>query len=414
MRSNRIIRFIGYSFLCAVIACFLCFIFCFVLAKYNVGFFSGEETTSSDLALTSKTALKIYTIQHVELAASGVINDGTGNQEITANMVLPYSVWSVIPFIAIFIALLIMPKTNREIETRHGFLSATLVAFFYALIHLVAAMFVQANMDSVPIPEINGLSVTPPMIGFKPVLLSAFIYTFLTGIICAALRYVYRYKHIRKSIHINYWLPCASSVVSINLVIAILLSAALWFVTNKQSDKTSSDYIEIIPVVVSNAYSALFGSSLSAKAVNKMSVGGESTTFFDLKLNIYKDIVQKQGNKTDKTKMKLPVKLTSGFLVLVIGFFAGFVAVRKKSPDASLGTSTRVLVCQLLIIIALMVTSNLMLLTNSKAGEFSSVLTVEALSGFAWQMPLMLLVFLIGSIAGAQISRKTIKSGLNI
>jgi|GEM_PF-6522292 len=409
MLGNGTVRLVTGSILGALVACILCWTACYLLTKADVGFFAGKEEVSSRHNDISKASLNVYTIQHVKLTGSGIISDATGSkQNVFARIVLPYSIWTIIPIVALFIAFAITLKISGAENRKQALIATLIMSLIYALLLTVFAEIIHAPIDSVPIPEISGTSISPPAIDFTPSAASAFFYCLLLGSSCALVRWL---LPVKKSLNerIGFMHPCAVSAFSTTLIVILILSFGAWYMTRNKATNSGLGFIELVPATANAVYSGLFGASIVANAESEMSLGGGKTTLFSLNANLYGNTKQNDGKKTESKPVPGPVKYGAGALVIFLGFMVGLFAVKKGSRDGFVTTTARVLLFQMVILLFLVLTTRLELVSSMKSGEFSSTTSVVASTIWSIQMLIPMLIFAVGSLMGAQLSRKSFK-----
>jgi hypothetical protein len=379
------------------------------LTKADVGFFAGRDDITNTRNDISRAALNVYTIQHVTLSGSGNISDMTGTkQNVSARIALPYSVWTIIPVIALFIAFAIMLKIYVAENRKQALIATLITSILYALILAVFAEIIHAPIDSVPIPEISGTSISLPAINFTPSASAAFVYGLLLGCACSL---VWWLLTTRKSAteRVGFWLPCAASVFSATMSVIVVLSLGTWFMTRNIATNSPLGFIELVPATANAVYSGLFGASISAKADTEMSIGGGKTTLFALNGNLYGSSILNDGKKIESKPIPGPVKYGAGALMLFMGFIVGLFAVKKGSRDGFVMTTARVILFQIVVLLFLVLTTRLELVSIMKTGDSSSTTSIIATATSSFQMALPVLIFALGSLLGAQLARKSFK-----
>lgn len=413
MPEQKTLKLIAGGALGGLIACTLCWLACYLLIKTNTGFFGAETVTAGPVAI-SKAVVSSYMIQLVPVSGAGKIADGDSvAQVVSAQLALPVTIWTLLPIACILAGIFISIKTSGAADRRQRVTAALLAALAYAIIMTLVSGFVGAPIESMPIPEIGGTSVSPPAVAFSANAGSVLFRCGYLGLLCCWGFWAFNKENRNENASRQHWPASASAVIGVTLVVLLFLTGVLWQAT-RQKASGAAGFIELAPAAAVAAYTGYMGADISAKAESKMALGGGDTTLLSLKANAYRQLSLEADGKKQLLNVPAGGKVVAALLAAMLGLLSGLFAVRKGSTDGILLTSIRVLIFQIIMLAAVLQACELVLVSTSTAGELSTTMSVITSASFAWPVIFALFMFIAGSMLGAILGRKGFQRSFDI
>ncbi|MCE5314658.1 MAG: hypothetical protein ABFD49_10320 [Armatimonadota bacterium] len=293
----------------------------------------------------ARAGLNLCAIQHALLVGAG----GVGGAKVSAQVLLPLTVWAFIPAFALFVSGYASGRL-RSGASRFGVIFAALLGtVFYAAILAGLSRWFSAPIDSGALPSAGGFEFAPPSFDLHPRPLSTFIAAGLFGVIFAYIGSHFAACRVGRGSVFSRWWVCGKSIVPFAIIIQLMIAVAaqMWLISKtgprNPEGPAGRGIVELQPSVAGIAYGLINGATLRASVESDMGLGGAEKRPVSASLNLYKGMkIRYRGE--DKVKTFPGFVYAGAALIALLALGSGALAVRWGSRDGSLPTAIRIVI----------------------------------------------------------------------
>jgi hypothetical protein len=313
----------------------------YVLTRYGMGVVGGRGDRVFGPGVFARSGLNLCALQHMALVGVGEVTDTLGNtSKLTASIVLPMTVWVVVPIVSLMIGGWCAAR-SRALGGRRAMTGAAVAGgLLYGIALAIAARWVEARLDTFLLPEISGISANPPQIAFRPSERSALVLGCGFGTVFSYLGALIAARSRARASAPGKWWACGKAVVVTALVVELLIACAVFvFAVARRNAEAESNprIVEMLPTAAGLGYAMIYGATLVSSVESGFLSQKTASRPFYVEINAYGGVTRENEHKVS------PVPAWVGCLVvgIVAAFVSGRLAVRWGSRDGSLPTAWR-------------------------------------------------------------------------
>jgi len=373
----------------------------YLLTRFGVGLFGSEAQRIAGIETIKRAGLNAFAVQCISLSGAGSISSGAGEPEaVRAWVALPVTVWMCLPFLALIVGGYCGGCVRRCDSVAGAVSLCCFLAVAYGAALAMLSLVISAQMDAGLLPEIGGVTVSPPMIDFSPSFWSTLGYGVLYGMMFSYLGVAAALRRTRPSSAPGQWWVSGKSVVTICAVISVLFGAVLSVRMLGDREESGARWLEMVPAACGIAYSMLYGGSAVGRVTSEITALDRQTRPLYARAGLYTGLQRSDDNARSVKPFGAGV-LAGGIVVAFLAsLFSGFFAVKWGSRDGSLPTACRVLVVQIGCLLVLALSCRLAI---TSASSFSSTSVYVGIA-FGPISVIGLAVSFLSSMLGASIA----------
>ncbi|OFX15986.1 MAG: hypothetical protein A2Z18_07790 [Armatimonadetes bacterium RBG_16_58_9] len=335
----------------------------YFLTHLGLGMIPSGDGSARGPAVLSRAGLNLCAMQHATLIGEGRIPGGpAGPQKVSAYIVLPITIWVVIPMFALLVGGYVGAARRSGAGSFGAIAPAVFGGILYAGALAALSQFFSAYVEGSPLPAIEGSSLSPPYIPFRATVASTLVFAGLLGVVFTYLGALVT-RTGRPTYGAGRWWACAKSTVVCALAVQILIAAGAgaWYASGYAQPEAGAvrgkRFSEMLPTMSAVGYALIQGATLRAGIETRMP--GSDTTYrpLDESINLYRGV----SRQDDEREYHRPIP-KAAYLLLIVPAFAVFLAgrlgVRWGARGGSLPTAARIVVIHTAYVLVLMLLSS--------------------------------------------------------
>ncbi|MDH7600534.1 MAG: hypothetical protein QHI38_00120 [Armatimonadota bacterium] len=387
----------------AVVALVLAYVGSYLQTRFGFGVVGTRGSRVTGAEVFVRSALNLYALHHVPLEGTGQIHDSFGSVvRVSASIVLPLTVWSVIPLAALLVGGFAVGSGRPDAGYKRTILCGVFCGILYGAALGCLTPLVRGKLDFFLLPQVGGLAPNPPPIEFYPSASGALLNGCSFGAAFSMLGALFAASRLhRKRGRSSKWWACGKAVFVCALIVQTLFALALLgyvLFESESAEASNQRIVEMLPTAAGLGYSMIHGAALISSVESQLK-GGPVQKAFYARVDLY-GVIQK-GNETRRVDTAL--RIVALFVVAAVGVVGGRLAVRWGSVDGSLPTGFR---CALLHSAYLSLLPKLCSMFLRQSDPISSVsISIGAL--FGWRLLVSFGCVLVCAIIGAQSYRRS-------
>jgi hypothetical protein len=373
----------------------------YLLTRFGIGLFGSDAPRLAGVEMVKRAGLNAFAVQCVSLVGSGSVSSGVGGSEaVRGTIALPVTCWMVLPFVA----LLVGGYAAGCLRRCDSIASAVWLSFFFAVTYgvilAVLSRLVSAQMNSGLLPEISGVTVSPPRIDFSPGFWSSLGHGWMYGMVFAYLGVLASLRRSWLTFEPGQWWVSGKSVVVVCLVISFVFGAVLSVRVLSSQEVGGVRGLEMVPAACGIAYTLSYGASAIGDVSSEITAVRRQTHPLAARAGLYSGLNRNDDNGKSVKPFGAGVMLGGALVAIVASFIAGFLAVKWGSRDGALPTACRVLVVQIGCLLLLALSCRLAITSTSQLSSTSVYVGI----GFGWMMVPALIVSFLAAMVSAGIA----------